>query len=261
MNLDLCCKILVTCYPGSRPRPCRQVRRPGQKTEMAGKTIDASVYLTVDFIANRNDFNPRNEALPSRWMSTVPDQCKQYEGSYNIRRPMRPVAPQKKGPPANRDITDPEVQLIDAEGNHLGPTPTQKAMEMAEEAGLDLVAISPNARPPVCKILDLGKYKYQAQKKAADARKRQKVIAVKEIKLRPNIDTHDYLVKTRNIQKFIDRGDKVKVTIRFRGREMAHMGLGRDLLTRVKEDFEETTKVEFEPKTEGRLMTMVIAPK
>ncbi len=173
---------------------------------------------------------------------------------------MRPVAPQRKGPPANRDITDPEVQLIDAEGNHLGPTPTRKAMEMAEEAGLDLVAISPNAKPPVCKILDLGKYKYQAQKKAADARKRQKTIDVKEIKLRPNIDTHDYDVKMRAVERFLKEGDKVKVTMRFRGREMAHQELGLQLLHKVRDQMQDIAKVEALPKIEGRQMVMVIAP-
>ena len=173
---------------------------------------------------------------------------------------MRPVAPTRKGPPANNDITDPEVQLIDAEGNHLGPTPTDKAKEMALDAGLDLVAISPNAKPPVCKILDLGKYKYQAQKKAADARKRQKIIDVKEIKLRPNIDTHDYDVKMRAVEKFIGEGDKVKVTMRFRGREMAHQELGLQLLHKVRDQMEEIAKVEALPKIEGRQMVMVIAP-
>ncbi len=173
---------------------------------------------------------------------------------------MRQVAPQRKGPPANDDITEPEVQLIDAEGNHLGPTPTHVAREMAAEAGLDLVAISPNARPPVCKILDLGKYKYQAQKKAADARKRQKTIDVKEIKLRPNIDTHDYDVKMRAVEKFLSEGDKVKVTMRFRGREMAHQELGLQLLNKVRDQMGDIAKVEALPKVEGRQMVMVIAP-
>ncbi len=173
---------------------------------------------------------------------------------------MRPVAPQRQGPPANQDITSPDVQLIDAEGQHLGSVPTSKAMELAEEAGLDLVAISPNAKPPVCKILDLGKYKYQAQKKAADARKKQKVIEVKEIKLRPNIDTHDYDVKMRSVEKFLGEGDKVKVTMRFRGREMAHQELGLQLLNKVRDQMEEMAKVEALPKTEGRQMVMVLAP-
>ncbi len=173
---------------------------------------------------------------------------------------MRPVTPQRQGPPANQDIVSPDVQLIDAEGQHLGTVPTPRAMELAEEAGLDLVAISPNAKPPVCKILDLGKYKYQAQKKAADARKKQKIIEVKEIKLRPNIDTHDYDVKMRSVEKFLGEGDKVKVTMRFRGREMAHQELGLQLLNKVRDQMEEMAKVEALPKTEGRQMVMVLAP-
>jgi len=132
---------------------------------------------------------------------------------------------------------------------------------MAEESGLDLVEIAPNSAPPVCKILDLGKYKYQAQKKANEARKKQKTIDVKEIKMRPNIDTHDYDVKMRNIRKFFDQGDKVKVTLRFRGREMAHQELGVKLLQRVKSETDEIAKVESEPKLEGRQMVMVLAPR
>jgi len=131
---------------------------------------------------------------------------------------------------------------------------------MAREAGLDLVEISPNNKPPICKILDLGKYKYEAQKKAAEARKKQKTQDVKEIKMRPNIDTHDYEVKMRSINKFIGEGDKVKVTLRFRGREMAHQELGMELLTRVKTDTQSIAKVDAEPKLEGRQMMMVISP-
>jgi len=134
-------------------------------------------------------------------------------------------------------------------------------MARAEEAALDLVEISPNAQPPVCKILDLGKYKYQAQKKAAEARKKQKTFDVKEIKMRPNIDTHDYDVKMRNMRRFFEHGDKVKVTLRFRGREMAHQELGAQLLQRVKEETDEIAKVESEPKLEGRQMIMVLAPR
>ena len=137
----------------------------------------------------------------------------------------------------------------------------EDGMAIAEEAGLDLVEVSPNANPPVCKVLDLGKFKYEAQKKANEAKKKQKVIEVKEIKMRPNIDTHDYNVKLRAMQKFFDNGDKVKVTLRFRGREMAHQQLGRDLLLRVKDDAEEFAKVEADPKMEGRQMIMVMAPK
>lgn len=130
---------------------------------------------------------------------------------------------------------------------------------MARAAGLDLVEISPNAKPPVCKILDYGKHKFQAQKKAAEARKKQKIIEVKEIKLRPNIDTHDYEVKMRSVKKFLEAGDKVKVTMRFRGREMAHQELGFDLLKKVRVEMEELSKVEFHPRMEGRQMIMILA--
>jgi translation initiation factor IF-3 len=139
--------------------------------------------------------------------------------------------------------------------------PTRDAIAIAEEAGLDLVEVSPNTNPPVCKILDYGKYKYQAQKKAAEARKNQKIIEIKEIKMRPNIDTHDYDVKMRSIRRFFEEGDKVKVTLRFRGREMAHTELGVDLLNRVKTDTIEVAKVESEPRLEGRQMVMVLSPR
>ncbi len=143
----------------------------------------------------------------------------------------------------------------------MGTVDTDSALAMAEEAGLDLVEVSPNASPPVCKILDYGKLKYQEQKKASEARKNQKTVEVKEIKMRPNIDTHDYDVKMRNVVKFLTAGDKVKVTMRFRGREMAHQSLGMDVLNRVKADTEEMAKVEAHPKMEGRQMIMVIGPK
>ena len=153
------------------------------------------------------------------------------------------------------------MQLIDDEGNNRGEVAVEDALALAEEAGLDLVEISPNANPPVCKILDLGKLKYQTQKKAAEARKKQKTVEVKEIKMRPNIDTHDYEVKMKAMNRFFDSGDKVKVTLRFRGREMAHQQLGMQLLQKVKEDTVEIAKVEAEPKLEGRQMMMVLAPK
>ena len=136
-----------------------------------------------------------------------------------------------------------------------------EALKLAEEAGLDLVEVSPNADPPLCKILDYGKYKYEQQKKANEARKKQKIIEVKEIKLRPNIDEHDYQVKMRNVQKFLTAGDKVQVTLRFRGREMAHQELGANVLTRVREETDEFAKVEAMPKMEGRQMVMVLSPK
>ena len=174
---------------------------------------------------------------------------------------MRPVQPQKEGPRSNNEITVSEVQLINAEGVNIGVTPIAEAMAMAEDAGMDLVEISPNSTPPVCKLLDLGKFKYAAQKKATEARKKQKVIEVKEIKLRPNIDTHDYEVKMRSVEKFIGEGDKVKVTMRFRGREMAHQELGLELLHKVRDQFDEIAKVESTPRSEGRQMVMVLAPR
>ena len=143
----------------------------------------------------------------------------------------------------------------------VGVVSVPKAIEMAYEAGLDLVEVSPNADPPVCKIIDYGKYKYEAQKKANEARKKQKVIEVKEIKMRPGIDHHDYQVKMKSVRKFLTHGDKVKMTIRFRGREMAHQDLGLQVLRRGQEEIEKVAKVEQFPKTEGRMMTMVIAPR
>ena len=158
-------------------------------------------------------------------------------------------------------ITSPQVLGIGAEGEKMGVPDTDTALAMAEESGLDLVEVSPNGKPPVCKILDYGKLKYQEQKKASEARKRQKTVDVKEIKMRPNIDTHDYEVKMRNVVKFLEGGDKVKVTMRFRGREMAHQELGMDVLNRVRDDVNELSKVEAMPKMEGRQMIMVLAPK
>jgi translation initiation factor IF-3 len=155
----------------------------------------------------------------------------------------------------------PRIQLIAADGANVGIVETAQALAMAEEAGLDLVEISPNTEPPVCKILDLGKLKYATQKKAAEARKKQKIIEIKEIKMRPNIDTHDYDVKMKAMQRFFDDGDKVKVTLKFRGREMAHLELGMKLLLQVKDDTVAIAKVEAEPKLEGRQMMMVLAPK
>ena len=154
----------------------------------------------------------------------------------------------------------PRVQLIDAEGENLGVMDTSEALELALEAGLDLVEISPNNDPPICKVLDLGKYKYQAQKKASEQRKKQKTQEVKEIKMRPNIDTHDYEVKMRSVKKFLEEGDKVKLTMRFRGREMAHQELGLEVLNRARDEIADISKVEAAPKMEGRQMMMVVAP-
>jgi len=161
----------------------------------------------------------------------------------------------------NHQIDNRTVRLIEADGTNVGIVDRETALRKADEAGLDLVEISPNADPPVCKILDIGKYKYEEQKRKNEARKKQKVIEVKEIKLRPNIDDHDYDVKMRAMKRFLEEGDKVKVTLRFRGREMAHMELGHRLLARVKADFENEAKVEMEPRTEGRQIVMVVAPK
>ncbi|RIK85442.1 MAG: translation initiation factor IF-3 [Hyphomicrobiales bacterium] len=178
-----------------------------------------------------------------------------------MRRPFKAAAPVKEGPRSNQEIRVPQVQLIDAEGKNHGVVAISEALAMAEEAGLDLVEIVPSAQPPVCKITDLGKMKYQSQKKAAEARKRQKTIEIKEIKMRPNIDDHDYETKMKAVRRFFDDGDKVKLTLRFRGREMAHLELGMQLLNRVREDVGEIAKVEAEPKLEGRQMMMVLAPK
>ncbi len=161
----------------------------------------------------------------------------------------------------NRDITSEQVRCIAPDGEQLGVMQTVAALAEAEGHGLDLVEVSPNAAPPVCKILDYGKFKYEAQKKKNEAKKKQRVIEVKEIKLRPNIDENDYQVKMRNVNKFLNEGDKVKVTLRFRGREMAHQDLGVNVLNRVKGDTEEIAKVESFPRLEGRQMVMVIAPK
>jgi translation initiation factor IF-3 len=175
---------------------------------------------------------------------------------------MRSPAPvQKDGPRINEEIRVREVHLIDKDGHNLGNVPIAEALARAQEAGLDLVEIAPNASPPVCKLLDYGKYKYQEQKKQAEARKKQKVVEVKEIKFRPMIDDHDYQVKMRSMRRFFEEGDKVKVTLRFRGREMAHQDLGVKLLERVKEDTTKIAKVEMEPRVEGRQMVMVLAPR
>jgi translation initiation factor IF-3 len=174
---------------------------------------------------------------------------------------MRPLAPQKDGPQSNEDISSPDIQLIDAEGTNRGVIRTRDALTEAREQGLDLVIISPNSTPPVAKMLDLGRFKYAAQKKAAEARKKQKVIEVKEIQLRPNIDDHDYQTKMKAALRFLEDGDRVKVTLRFRGREMAHQDLGMALLVKVQAEFEAKAKVESSPRSEGKQMVMVLAPK
>ncbi|MGH7026270.1 translation initiation factor IF-3 [Brevundimonas sp.] len=169
--------------------------------------------------------------------------------------------PVKDGPPINQEIRATRVLLIDQNGEKQGVMPLSAALEAAEEAGLDLVQIVGNAETPVCKILDYGKHRFQEQKKKAEARKRQKVVELKEIKLRPNIDTHDYDVKAKSMHRFFEDGDKVKVTLRFRGREMAHPELGMKLLNKVQADFDDVAKVEYAPRMEGRQMIMILAPR
>jgi translation initiation factor IF-3 len=171
------------------------------------------------------------------------------------------LTPSRDGPRVNKEIASVQVRLIDEEGENVGVVATAAALERAFDAGLDLVEISPGADPPVAKILDYGRFKYEDQKKKNEARKKQKIIEVKEIKMRPNIDQHDYDVKMRSINRFIGDGDKVKVTLRFRGREMVHQELGLKVLNRVREQIDEIAKVEQFPRMEGRQMIMIVAPR
>lgn len=177
------------------------------------------------------------------------------------RRPHNAPPPRETGPRTNDRIRAPEIRLIGAEGENIGVVSPSQAMMLAQEAGLDLVEISPNAVPPVCKIMDFGKFKYEQQKREAEARRKQKTIEVKEIKFRPGTDEHDYQVKLRSVMRFLEEGDKVKVTLRFRGREMAHQELGLELLQRVAADVGDHGKVESMPKLEGRQMAMMVAPR
>ncbi len=169
--------------------------------------------------------------------------------------------PVRKGPRVNELIDAPEIRVVDADGEMVGILSVEEGIELAYEAGLDLVEISPNGEPPGCKVLDYGKYKYEEQKRKNEARKKQKTIDVKEIKMRPGIDEHDYQVKLRSMVRFLEEGDKVKVTIRFRGRELVHNELGMEVLDRVRDETEELAKVEVFPRLEGRMMTMVLAPR
>ena len=169
--------------------------------------------------------------------------------------------PVKSGPRYNEMINVPKVRVIDENGENLGVMYTKEAIDQAASVGLDLVEVSPTADPPVCKYLDVGKFRYEAQKKANAARKSQKTQEIKEIKMRPNIDDHDYDVKMRNVVRFIEDGDKVKVTLRFRGRELSHQQLGMNLLKKVQEDVAEVAKIEAYPRMEGRQMLMVLSPK
>ncbi len=197
---------------------------------------------------------------PKAWLALW--KCNSKKEKIAIRRPMRAAPPvAKEGPRINDDIREREVHLIDRDGANRGTVSISEALALAQEAGLDLVEISPNAKPPVCKLLDFGKYKFQEQKKQAEARKKQKVVEIKEVKFRPMIDDHDYDVKMRSMIRFFGEGDKVKVTLRFRGREMAHQELGIRLLDRLKGDTEKVAKVEMDARFEGRQMVMVLAPK
>ena len=165
-----------------------------------------------------------------------------------------------QGPRANERIRALDVQVISSSGSNLGTLPLKKAIEVAKEEGLDLIEISPNANPPVCKIMDIGKYKYDLQKKANNAKKKQKIVSLKELKLRPGTEIHDYNFKLKNAKKFLSKGDKVKFTVRFKGREMQHVQLGKDLMNRIIEDTKDIGKVETHPKFEGRQMIMIIQP-
>ena len=165
-----------------------------------------------------------------------------------------------RGPRSNNRIFSPEVQVIDSDGENLGILNTTEAISKAKNQGLDLIEIAPNANPPVCKIMDMGKYKYDAQKKANLAKKKQKTISLKEIKMRPVTETHDYEFKVKNAKKFIAKGDKVKFTIRFKGRELQHSHLGNELMSKIKEDMKDVGKVEMHPKFDGKQMIMVIQP-
>ena len=165
-----------------------------------------------------------------------------------------------RGPRSNNRITSPEVQVIGSDGDNIGILNTNEAISMAKEQGLDLIEIAPNAKPPVCKIIDMGKFKYDAQKKANVAKKKQKIILLKEIKMRPVTETHDYDFKVKNAKKFIGKGDKVKFTIRFKGRELQHSHLGRELMDKIKVDMKDIGKVELHPKFDGKQMIMVIQP-
>lgn len=181
-------------------------------------------------------------------------------GEATISRPQRPMPRKDDGPRINSDIRADEVRLVDSEGNMKGVVKIDEALKLAEEEGLDLVEVSPNAEPPVCKILDYGKYKYEQQKKANEARKKQKTVDVKEVKMSPRIEKNDYDVKMRNATRFLKSGNKVKVSMRFRGREMAHQDIGRDLFAQMIEELGELATVELKPKFEGRQMIMILAP-
>jgi translation initiation factor IF-3 len=198
----------------------------------------------------------RSWTSASGWRWAIPREI-----AIAIKKFAQPTPPSKDGPRVNEDINSRTILLIGAEGEKHGEIGIEEALAMAGEKGFDLVEVSPGAKPPVVKMMDYGKYKYEQQKKAAEARKRQKVIEIKEIKMRPTIDDHDYDVKMRAMKRFFDEGDKVKVTLRFRGREMAHQNIGMELLIRVQKETDGFAKIEQYPRLEGRQMMMVLAPR
>jgi translation initiation factor IF-3 len=197
--------------------------------------------------ANRPPSRPPGSRPPS-------SSSRSSDGRGSTQRPV------DDGPRVNENIRAEKIRVVGADGEMKGVMSVREALALADEAGLDLVEISPNTDPPVCKILDYGKYKYEQQKKAAEARKKQKVVDLKEIKIRPGIEDHDYEVKMRAAKKFLEGGDKVKVTMRFRGREMAHLQIGRELLEKMQQELSPVSKVEYSPKLEGRQMIMILVP-
>jgi translation initiation factor IF-3 len=225
----------------------------------------AGPHAGREFAGNAGKFAPADrfsglQAWPCK--DKLPTLSATTQRTTTIARRPHNAPPQREtGPRINDRIRAPEIRLIGADGENVGVVTPARALQMAEDAGLDLVEISPTAVPPVCKIMDFGKFKYETQKREAEARKKQKVIEIKEIKFRPGTDKHDYDVKMRSVLKFLEEGDKVKVTLRFRGREMAHQELGLELLNRVAADVGEAGKVESMPKLEGRQMVMMVAPK
>ncbi len=240
--------------PRSTPgtRVCIHIKRrwPPHAKGASGISTDIGPLLPI---------LPLESPLARRYF---PASNSNYSGRIKTiaRRPHNAPPTRDTGPRVNDRIRCPEIRLIGADGENVGVVSPEKGMELAEQAGLDLVEISPNATPPVCKVMDYGKFKYEQQKRESEARKKQKIVEVKEVKFRPNTDTHDYDVKMRNVMRFLEHGDKVKVTLRFRGREMAHQDLGRDLLQRVATDVEGVGKIENMPKMEGRQMIMIIGP-
>ena len=233
-------------FPVNRPLRCRNRRLVTEIRASAGEKRVRSARAWLLDSAKRGDYFAPRKATRSTTIA---------------RRPHNAPPTRDTGPRVNDRIRAAEIRLIVAEGENLGVVTPEKALALAVEAGLDLVEISPNAAPPVCKIMDFGKFKYEQQKRESEARKKQKTIEIKEVKFRPGTDTHDYDVKMRNVMRFLEGGDKVKVTLRFRGREMAHQQLGIELLNRIAADVGDAGKVENMPKLEGRQMVMMIGPR